>query len=156
MGHANLKNLSRHLTPQLFDKGKVSVKEALASFRLLYPTDGVRASEGVYTEDYMLSEALWTILGIWTGRDVREHHKNPVVLVAESLSDRQKEVLLQWWERDSEAIEHWMDKPWDDPDMGYNVLDSIPFKIAREWLQKCQDNPSGALGAIPQVGSITN
>ena len=158
MGHANLSNLSTFLTRYLYAKGTITVGEAVANFRKRFPEDGVRASEGVYTEPYMISEFMWIVIGMWTGRDKGWTGQvptadNPVVVVADDLTPEQQKVWDDWRNVDWEAMEKWLDVPFEDPTCGYQILDSVPLKFGPGWRSKYSKD---SCGDIPQCGNFTN
>jgi hypothetical protein len=146
MGHADLSNISTFVRDRLRRRGSASIKELADDFAARYPDDGVRASEGVLTDDYMLREAIGNVIGFWLGRDASMYEppatwaKKPIVVTGGRVSKAQRRVLGQWLRH---ATDDWDS---DDPHSGYVLFDSIRWRFSRHWRGR----------QIPLLGRVTS
>lgn len=149
MGHASYHNLSDFLVKYLYAKGKVSIKMAVENFQKRYPEDGVRASEGVYTDEFMLAMAFEEIIGWWQswsdGRrgDYRTPDTPNPIVVPVNLTDKQKDALRAW---DAGNLEDTQD--WTDFDNNRTHFDTILWSFGPGWRKKYPD--------IPKLGNVTH
>lgn len=126
MGHAHVENLSTFFIRRLYAKGKLSMSDCIDA--MIEAGEEVHASEGRYSERYMISMAMSDILEYM----LCEHQplKTPVLEPVE-LTEEQERVLEQWKKGD---IENW--EPGDSEDGcggEYGVFDSIVWRYAPGW-----------------------
>ncbi len=142
MGHANLSNISRFFIRRLYAKGTLTIGECVAG--LEKAGEQIHASEGSYSEPYMLANYLNEVIH-W----MYHHHWPPVVamkrpdavhypIVIPVLDTPEKERLFEQW------VTH-ENQDWDEE---YSAFDQIGWRFGEGW-RKLYPN-------IPILAEFTN
>lgn len=137
MGHANLTNLSTVFSRRLYAKGKVCIAD-VADFAQA-KGEKVHASEGEYSDAYMIAYSLEEIAGFWLEPHRLSHRskeEQPIVEVVD-LTPEQEKVYKQWLDGDTVN--------WDSGDDGrggeYGIFDSILWRYTTVWRKKYPEIP---------------
>lgn len=136
MGHANLSNISRFFVKRLFAKGTLSIGECTAA--LEKAGEQIHASEGSYSEPYMLSTMLAEVIHYmyhYKGAPVVELKRSDYVqypIVVPVLDTPEKERLMQQWLDQGEG-------EWDEPE--YSAFDQIGWRFGKGWRKRYPEIP---------------
>jgi hypothetical protein len=152
MGHAHLDNLEVFFVRRLYAKGKLSIRAAQEAASKAHET--LRASEGEYTEDYMirmgLEDVVYFLAVLYNPPRLFKRGKakslGPIIEPVEPLTEEQQAILDEW--RADVAYCDW--GCGEDGNGGqYGILDSILWKFGPGWRKQYPDG-------IPAIGTVTH
>lgn len=143
MGHANLSNISRFFIRRLYAKGTLSMGECVTAMEKA--GEQVHASEGCYSETYMLAAMLNQVVN-WM-----YHHRWPPVVAMKRPDAVQYPIVIPVLDTSEKErlFEQWVgqeDEDWDEEE--YSAFDQIGWRFGEGWRKLYPQ--------IPILAEVTN